>query len=800
MKNYKKAILTVAILSTMSLMAADDKTIYVNTFADEDGENTNQCSLREAVTAASTYKAYGGCPAGQRSVTNIIQLQAGEYNLTRELQPDTALIIRGQAPVDYSRPDGLSNSYPAATPLKTTISGQGQSRIINSALSKPSLTLANLILKDGFSPTVGGALYVSGSTTLNNVSVENSKAQQAGGAIYLSDNSSLTIVNGNYHGNDAVRGSVFAMSCLDNLDNISRNVTVSSTSLIGNGSANSLSSFEFCGKTTVNFTASTIAQNTASAASGSIFQFSSNTPRGKVGLVDGSSLVLLSNTIVQNSAWSTLLYNSTGSKALSNNVLAYNGPGKSCRYADGDVSAVENSGISLVNNAIKLAPGEDRCDLPNKTVEDITASTLDLSTISFSSVLSPLQQPNENTGFMALYFPLDIGTNKDLVDTGAFGCSARDQRGAKRTASVNSTGQNEVENNCDIGATELLRLTAYNNVKTNSSVVTLLDNYQQQYDTYTSLIANPATNPDFLPYYRLQQTYYDNLKRQTQSRQKYRTIFVDPFAENSPDEETQADGTRKIRPLSAENYEVSVEKLGTGKLDANSQYTGTSDPNLRCEWSPELQQIMMWRVDDLRTADGDAEFCRYTLKLKNSSPEKTSSAYVVGSFTNIAPIAENTSYDIQYGTLQKISVNLLDHASDDGDGLTSALTDKPNKPAFYVDASGQQLAVRVDGLPDPVALTAEHSGPCPDDSKLTCYGGKMQLQIKNTFDPFNYNFKYYVYDAEGKVSNEATVTLNNSASAPGSPAIGGGGSVDWHGLLGLLGLMGLRRFYSRKKV
>ena len=32
------------ILSAMSLMAAEDKTIYVTTFADEDGENTSACS------------------------------------------------------------------------------------------------------------------------------------------------------------------------------------------------------------------------------------------------------------------------------------------------------------------------------------------------------------------------------------------------------------------------------------------------------------------------------------------------------------------------------------------------------------------------------------------------------------------------------------------------------------------------------------------------------------------------------------------------------------------------------------
>ena len=52
MHNYKKGLLCVMVLSAMSLMAAEDKTIKVTTFADENGENTNACSLREAIITA----------------------------------------------------------------------------------------------------------------------------------------------------------------------------------------------------------------------------------------------------------------------------------------------------------------------------------------------------------------------------------------------------------------------------------------------------------------------------------------------------------------------------------------------------------------------------------------------------------------------------------------------------------------------------------------------------------------------------------------------------------------------------
>ena len=143
MKNYKKGLLTLTVLAAMSLMAAEDRTIYVTTLADEDGENAEKCSLREALKAASMHKAYGGCSAGQlySTMPNIIQLEAGTYLLTKELRPNSNVVIIGKESADYSRPDALTNNYPAALPLKTTISGQGTSRIFNTIYeNKPSLS------------------------------------------------------------------------------------------------------------------------------------------------------------------------------------------------------------------------------------------------------------------------------------------------------------------------------------------------------------------------------------------------------------------------------------------------------------------------------------------------------------------------------------------------------------------------------------------------------------------------------------------------------------------------------------
>ena len=804
MKNYKKGILALAILSTMSLMAADDKTIYVTTFDDEDGENAEKCSLREAVTAASTHKAYGGCPAGQSyaSMTNVIQLEAGEYKLTRELQPNAAISIMGKLPADYSRPDTLTNTYPAITAMKTSISGQGRVRLFNTTnLDKPALTLNNLILKDGYSADLGGALYLGNSTNLNNVQILNSKAK-TGGAIFLNDvNTGLTINRGVIQGNDATEGSVLAMTCNDNLVYTSRTVTINGVSIIGNGSANSLSAITFCGQPTATFTANTITNNIANAQNGRIIQFSSSTPQGTVNLSPSSALGLVSNTIVKNSAYSTLLYNSRGSKSLQYNILAYNGTGKSCRYADGNVTDVTGTRFSNMYNAVVLSAGNDQCDIAKDILDDVKATLNDVSAVSFDTVLSDLQAPTEYTGFMPMYFPKNAGTDKDFVDVGAVGCSSSpDQRGITRIPDTTAAGTDEVKNTCDLGATEVLRLTATNLTSVNTSVVDILKGYQNQYDIFKGLVENKDTKPEFLSYYTMQMNRYNNLMNHTKSDQKYRTIFIDPFAPNLPDENVKADGGREIKHLTSENYDVKVESLGTGKLGDKNQFVGTIDPALRCEWNSNLQQILMYRTDDFITASGDYEFCKYTLTMKGSNPAKSSSAYVIANFVNVAPIAKDASFTIQHGTEQKIDINLLDQMNDDGDGLVSTLSNKSTKSRYYINAAGQDLAIRITSLPDPVAVTAERSGPCPgNDKKQTCLGGKITVQIKNTLDPFDYKFGYVAYDADGLASNNATVTLKNSASTQSSRS--GGGATGWFGLLGLVGLIGLRRFStSRKKV
>ncbi|KAF1011731.1 MAG: hypothetical protein GAK29_04929 [Acinetobacter bereziniae] len=810
MKNYKKGFLTLVILSTMSLMAAEDKTIYVTTFDDEDGTNPDKCSLREALQAAATHKAYGGCSAGQvySTVSNVIQLEAGEYKLNKELRPNSDVIILGKKPEDYSRPDVLTNQFPAATTLKTTISGQGTSRIFNTIFeNKPSLMLSDLVLKEGSSfgdsnYNVGGAIYAGGALTLNNVNILNSKAK-VGGAIYLNDiNSSLTINHGVFDENSADQGSVLGMTCADNLDSTVRTIGINSASFLRNGSANSLSMFGFCGQPAITFTANTITDNTANPNQGSLIQFTQKTPQGNVSLSKFATLSLNSNTIVNNNAWATLLYGFNGIKALSNNILAYN-TGKSCRYAEGDVTKVEKTGVVLLYNALKLSAGDGQCEVAEEIIKDGKDKTIDVSNVDFSTILYDLEPPSESTGFMPMYFPKNLGTDKDLVDVGYTGCSGSDQRGVTRVIAENSNGANDVANSCDIGSTEVLRLTANNLSASNSSVVTMLESYQTILDNYNKFLEDPATNKDFIPFYKIQSETYSNLIKYTKSDQKYRTIFVDPFVANLPAEiiTKGADGkdARVVKHLSADNYTVTVENLGVGTLNDKKIFVGKKDPNFLCEWNPNLKRIMMWRLNDNVTASGDNEFCSYQLQLI-ADKSITSSAYVIGNFTNIAPKANDATFNIEYGSTKPLDIDLLQYANDDGDGNVAALTEKPNKPKFYTTIDGIELPIRIGKNVDPVIITADRSGPCPgDDSKFTCYGGKLHIQLRNSLDPFSYNFSYFVYDADGKISPESTVSLKNSGTAPGSPRVSGGGALGVFSIFGIIGLAAYRRFQMVKK-
>ncbi|NUF16951.1 CSLREA domain-containing protein, partial [Acinetobacter lactucae] len=422
MKNYKKAFLALAVIAAMPLFA-DTTTgrIDVTTFDDEDGDNTNACSLREAIKTAELRKSYGGCTVidTRETTQKSIQLQSGTYTLTKELVPNANIAILGADPVDWQKKSVLTNDYPAQLDLQTRINAQGKSRIFNTTTYKQPLSLNNVILENGLTTGQGGAIYAGADIALQNSQILSSRAT-SGGAIYLaSPNITLSVNHSLLKGNNATQGSVLSMGCFSDTVYAPRTITLTSNSIVNNGNTASTSTFEFCGKPTATLSVNTIAKNIANSTNGSIIKFTGDTnnqANSSSILSSSSSLVLLNNTVVENNANSTFLYDKLGAKKLSFNVLAYNTGSYACKYLLGAVAEEKSVGLTLSFNALDWKSATAKCDVPKESLPD-GQTNVDISTQSFSNLLSPLVEPaTAYTGFLPIYYPKNISSNIDLID------------------------------------------------------------------------------------------------------------------------------------------------------------------------------------------------------------------------------------------------------------------------------------------------------------------------------------------------------------------------------------------------
>jgi len=803
MKNYKKALLALAVLANMPLFAdTTNQRIEVTTFADEDGENANACSLREAIKVAETRKSAYGCTVFNLNTDQVIQLKAGTYTLNKELVPNANISIYGFGEREqdkiWSEKNVLTNDYPALPLLQTRINAAGKSRIFNTAENQKALFLQNIILENGTASNQGGAIYAGGNVTLLNTQILNSQAQK-GGAVFLGGSGvNLSVTHSLLQGNQATTGSVLAMSCLNGTEYAKREVTFTSSSIIKNGSNNSASTFEFCGEPKATFTINTIAQNMASTVNGVILKFTGDAIPGSTTnpstiLSGGSSLKLQNNTIVENSANTTFLYDSLGGKELNFNIIGYNPVGYACRYLAGSAADLKNSGLRLSFNALNLSNSTDKCDLPTEVLSSAN-KTIDISGVPFNSLLER-HDATAVTGFLPLYFPLKLPEGKeDLIDVDSDGkavCADIDQRGLARlpTNKLYYQPVNIARNSCDIGSVELMKLTAGDlRGLGNTSLTTLLEGYQTQYDTVEKNLTNPLYSYlwDVL---KIDLADYKNLLDQTKANAKYRAIYIDLKANGLP--LPNEDSSHLLKFFNSTDYNINLESVGTGLIDDKVSST-KKDDKLFCEWNSALQQIIFYRSDDITTQAGDYNYCKYTVSSKDGSIQ--SSGLLEARFDNVAPVASDSKVVFQYLANEIIPLNLLKYANDDGDGPANTLITKPNKPQFadlpiYLPSKSSK-----DGIF--TVVKADREGPCPgDDKDNTCYGGNIYIQAKNSFNNFNDTLTYYVYDADNKISNAGTLSLvSSNTAAGGGSSGGGGGSLGILSLASLLGLAVYRRY------
>lgn len=803
MKNYKKGLLAVMVLVAMSSMAETSKVINVTTFDDEDGENLNKCSLREAIETARKNKAYGGCTVGNASngQTDYIQLEAGEYLLNKgELVPQNQIVINGKSRFNYDAKNLLTQKYPAYEDIKTTINAQGKSRIFNTSRSEANFVVNNVRLTGGMSQDLGGAVYLGGAFSLNNGAIENSESKVAGGAVYAvaHNMAKKTLITSSFiKGNKAPKGSVVAMDCIGNLGDTLPEITFQQSSVIQNGSATTNSVFDFCGRTTVELTANTIAQNQANPTSGSIIRAISD---GTDRLSAFSSFILTSNTIVENNAASTYYYDNNGSKAWYFNLFAYNTGGKSCRYLNNQVPDNGQTFVTIYN-ALELA--KEQCDLPESVLNNTSEylKNYDVSNYAMSTLLSGLQAKSAYNLYLPLYYPKKASGGFSLLNLGMDGCSTADQRGILRITDGTLQLNPGQRNTCDIGSVELMNLTAADMADINNESLTAL---QDKYQNTIDQLKKDIDDEEFKEYKIANQYDLDNYQAvlaALKNNLKYRAVYFDPFKESLPQEE-YVDGTTETRQiaLNTDNYTVTASPIGIGSsvtisTTGEASIVGNPAHDLHCDWDAGIKQIVIYRASGATTAPTEYGFCKYTLKQKTGS-QAESSGIVRVAFKNIAPVAKAAEYSISPSNDLSITVNnIIENANDVGDGPIESLP--AGKQLWHQNEAGQDIPIRFSKIPAGLNFEAELSGPCPATyPRETCYGGKVTFSVKNAFSQFDYPVQYSVLDSDGLESGNAIITLKNTAKNTNTSSSGGGGSM---GIFGLLALMGLGVYRHRSK-
>lgn len=773
------ASLCVSLFGAVNVVQAT--TIAVTTFQDEDGENSSGCSLREAIKASGTKLAYGGCKAGQQYYTDTIQLQAGQYGLSRgELIVSGDMVILGDTAYDQFAVDSVTGAAPKRLPIATTIAAGG-SRIFNSAVSHSLINLANIILKGGTATDFGGSIRAGGGVVLSRVQIDGAKADKQGGAIYLEGSqATLSAVASSFTGNNAPSGAVLSMSCLDNLNPTARTITLSQVSVTGNGSSGTSSILDFCGEVTASINTSTIAQNSAQNIDldSDLTQLVPAIVRmvGKVNsrLGRNSSLGLISNTLVENNGI-VLTYASTLGLGLTNNILAYNTSTVDCRYTgpNDPLTSQPPKGNTAFYNLFSGTAASNKCELyPEDGGTDTNIYSGTAGANQLSDVLNPIgfYAGFDLLGYLPTITSIVINKGESISN-----CGGVDQRGLIRNSGVALTGSVSQVIQCDIGALELSILTANDN----------LGGINASYDT----VINTTVDTTGLTDIQAKSITEENAKYLAayKSSYRYRQVVMDVLA-NDFAQEVASSNTSMMNVLSDETkYTITA--------------SGSADGSVHCEWNPVMKQLLASRKDGSITPSGEGDECKYKITpLSGGDPVEARVTFRIG---NIAPIAKNDPLTLPFGA-KSIPLNILANDSDDGDGPVGGVNYPAGKTPFYEDSRlVNGVAVKIPAnirfitKPTQGHIVAQYEQPCPNNNnpnvaETTCYGGTLTYVNDNLFSPFNDSFTYQVLDSDQTASNTATVTVTNTATTTDREK-SGGGSFGLGALLGLVSLMFIRR-------
>ena len=177
----------------MPAMLASAATITVNTDIDEYG-GSGSCSLRDAIEAANTDTAFGGCPAGTGNDT--VSIPAGFYQLDEDPTTNEDLNVDGD--IDLADADGVT--IQGAGSASTIVDGDGsymEERVFD--VLDGDATFADLTVRNGNEPEgSGGGIFAGGDGNLVTVlrsSVHFNTADFLGGGIASGEGTELVVVD-----------------------------------------------------------------------------------------------------------------------------------------------------------------------------------------------------------------------------------------------------------------------------------------------------------------------------------------------------------------------------------------------------------------------------------------------------------------------------------------------------------------------------------------------------------------------------------------------------------------------------
>jgi CSLREA domain-containing protein len=174
---------------------AEAATIRPNTKADQFGEDAGRCALREAVQAANTDAAFGGCLAG--SGADTIPLAAGTYMLTRP--GDDSVNALGDLDTDGT----LTIRHVGAAPA-TIDASAGDDRVLHSEGGSNVITVSGVTLRGGGPSAGGGGIRnAAGTLNLSNATVTGNQTSSAGGGILNFNNGTVNLTNVTVSGNSS---------------------------------------------------------------------------------------------------------------------------------------------------------------------------------------------------------------------------------------------------------------------------------------------------------------------------------------------------------------------------------------------------------------------------------------------------------------------------------------------------------------------------------------------------------------------------------------------------------------------